>query len=69
MNMYTLTKREAEVAQMLATGMFTKQVASSLGITEHTVRNYVAHIYNKTGASNRVELTLLVLTEERLASF
>lgn len=46
------------MAQLVAEGMPTKQIASTLNISPHTVNNYLFRIYNKTGLSNRVELTL-----------
>jgi len=52
-----LTDREREVAILVADGMQNAQIGASLGISEHTIRNYVMRIYEKLGVSNRVQLT------------
>ena len=36
-------------------------IASQLKLREHTVRNYLFHIFEKLGLSSRVELTLYVV--------
>ena len=53
-----LTKREEQIAQMIAQGMPNPEISSKLGVTEHTVKNHLFHIYEKLGISNRVELVL-----------
>jgi two-component system, NarL family, nitrate/nitrite response regulator NarL len=56
-----LTKREDEVASLLAEGLTNKEVSLKLGLSEHTVSNYLFRIYNKLGVSSRVELVLYLL--------
>jgi two-component system, NarL family, response regulator YdfI len=51
-----LTKRETEVLQLLAQGLANKQIASSLGISEHTVKFHISSIYSKLGVNNRAEV-------------
>jgi DNA-binding NarL/FixJ family response regulator len=55
-----LAARESQVAELVAEGLPNKGVAEKLGISEHTVSNYLFRIYNKLGISNRVELVLYV---------
>ena len=50
-----LTERESEVLQLLAQGLPNKQIAGSLGISEHTVKFHVSSLYGKLGATNRTE--------------
>lgn len=50
-----LTQRENEVLQLLAQGLANKQIAVSLGISEHTVKFHVSSIYSKLGVSSRTE--------------
>jgi DNA-binding NarL/FixJ family response regulator len=50
-----LTGREAEVLQLLAQGLANKQIAASLGISEHTVKFHVSAVYAKLGATSRTE--------------
>jgi DNA-binding NarL/FixJ family response regulator len=51
----SLTRRELEVLQMLATGLSNKAIASRLDISEHTVKFHVASILGKLGAASRTE--------------
>ena len=48
-----LTAREAEVLASVATGCSNRQVASTLFITEATVRRHLANIYLKLGVGSR----------------
>ena len=49
-----LTRREAEVLQMVAQGIGNKEIAARLQLGEKTVRNYVSRIYKKLSVHNRV---------------
>src|SRR5216684_4142676 len=59
--MNLLAMRETQVANLVTEGLPNKEVALRLGITEHTVSNYLFRIYNKLGISTRVELVLYVM--------
>ena len=50
-----LTRREREVLQLLAGGMTNKEIASRLGVTDHTVKFHVNGILGKLGAVTRTE--------------
>lgn len=50
-----LTERELEVLSLLAKGLPNKQIAVTLGISEHTVKFHVSSIYSKLNATNRTE--------------
>jgi len=50
-----LTERESEVLNLLAKGLANKQIAMSLGISEHTVKFHVSSIYTKLNVTNRTE--------------
>jgi two-component system, NarL family, response regulator YdfI len=50
-----LTERESEVLALLARGLANKQIALSLGISEHTVKFHVSSIYTKLNVTNRTE--------------
>jgi NarL family two-component system response regulator YdfI len=51
----SLTRREREVLQMLASGLANKEIAARLAISEHTVKFHVASILGKLGAGSRTE--------------
>ena len=61
-NASILTTREAQVVRQAATGKTNKAIASELGLSEHTVKNYLFHAFEKLGVSSRVEL-LFFLTK------
>lgn len=54
-----LTPREIEVLQLLAAGLGNKEIASRLGISDHTVKFHVASVMGKLGASSRTEAVTL----------
>ncbi|MGH9773815.1 MAG: response regulator transcription factor [Candidatus Acidiferrales bacterium] len=60
-----LTRRENQVVRLVADGLSNRGVASKLGLSEHTVSNYLFRIYEKLGISSRVELILYVLNQDR----
>jgi two-component system nitrate/nitrite response regulator NarL len=63
-----LTKREAEVANLVAEGLTNREVANRLGLTEHTVGNYLFKCYEKLGLSTRVEFVLCILNQRNKAT-
>lgn len=50
-----LSNREKEILELLARGMLYKEIASTLFISQETVRKHVYHIYEKLHVNNRVE--------------
>jgi two-component system nitrate/nitrite response regulator NarL len=56
-----LTKREQSLVQLVAEGHTNKDISRELGLSEHTVRNYLFRIFNKLGTSNRLELALYAI--------
>jgi DNA-binding NarL/FixJ family response regulator len=61
--MNLLAKQETNVANLVAEALPNKEIALRLGITEHTVSNYLFSVYNKLGISSRVELVLLIMKQ------
>lgn len=49
------TARELEVVTLLAQGMTNREIASTLFISEHTVRNHVGHLFAKLGVNSRTQ--------------
>lgn len=60
-----LTRREDQVAALLAEGFSNREVSMKLKLSEHTVSNYLFRIYNKLGVSTRVELVLYLLRQRQ----
>jgi DNA-binding NarL/FixJ family response regulator len=50
-----LSGREAEVLTLLADGLGTGEIASSLYMSESTAKTHITHIYQKLGAANRAQ--------------
>jgi two-component system, NarL family, response regulator YdfI len=50
-----LTPRERMVLEHVARGLGKKQIASSLGIAERTVKFHMTSLFSKLGAANRTE--------------
>lgn len=55
---FNLTPRETEILCAIAAGFSNKDIASKLSISENTVKSHVGHLFNKLGASNRLELAV-----------
>jgi DNA-binding NarL/FixJ family response regulator len=56
-----LSKRELEVLKLLASGMFNKEIASSLNISERTVKNHVSSIFKKISVSDRTQAAVFAI--------
>ena len=52
---FGLSDRETEIAVMLFDGFNNRQIASALGLSDGTARNYISAIYLKLGSDNRGE--------------
>ena len=53
-----VTKREEEVLQLIADGCSTPEVAEQLYISQKTVKNHLASIYQKLDARDRTQAVL-----------
>jgi DNA-binding NarL/FixJ family response regulator len=60
-----LSKREEEVARLVASAMSNRELSQKLGLSEHTVKNYLSRIFEKLGISTRTELVLYVLSRAK----
>ena len=58
-----LSPREIEVLRMIAEGLGNKEIASKLGISDHTVKFHVSAIFAKLGASSRTEAVIIGIRE------
>ena len=56
----TLTKREREIADLIAQGQSNLEIAANLDITERTVKAHLSSIYEKTKTGSRLNLALLI---------
>ena len=56
-----LSPREVEVLRLVAVGKSNKEIGTTLGLSEITVRNYLSNMLEKLSLSNRVELAAFAL--------
>jgi len=58
-----LSKRELEVVRSLAEGLTNREIAERLGLSQHTIKNYLFRVFDKLGVSSRVELLFMALSQ------
>ncbi len=54
----TLTAREHQVLELIMSARSNREIAATLGIEERTVKAYVGRLMRKTGADNRIKLSM-----------
>lgn len=59
---FGLSPREMEVITAIVAGYSNKEIAYKLSVSEQTVKHHVTNIFDKVGASNRIELTLFAVS-------
>ena len=57
----SLTKRELEILTQVASGMFNKEIAMSLNISERTVKNHLSNIFKKIDVSDRTQAAVFAI--------
>lgn len=57
----SLTKREIEVLKLLAEGLYNKEIAYTLEISEKTVKNHVSNIFKKINVSDRTQAAVYAI--------
>lgn len=57
----TLTKRELEILTQVAGGMFNKEIAVNLNISERTVKNHISNIFRKIDVSDRTQAAVFAI--------
>ena len=56
-----LTKREIEVLKLITEGLFNKEIAYKLSISEKTVKNHVSNIFKKISVSDRTQAAVYAI--------
>lgn len=57
----SLTKREIEILIQVAGGMFNKEIANNLDISERTVKNHISNIFKKIDVSDRTQAAVFAI--------
>lgn len=55
-----ISPRQLEIMKLVAGGLFNKEIADRLKISENTVQNHIANIFDKIGDRSRVVITSFV---------
>ena len=58
---YGLTRRQSEVALLMAQGLSNRAIGEQLGISPHTVRHHSEAIFGKLGVRSRTAIGLVLL--------
>jgi two-component system nitrate/nitrite response regulator NarL len=66
---FGLTRRELEIVRVVVSGYTNKQIARQFSISESTVKRHITHIFDKLGASNRIEVALFAAHHRLLDGF
>lgn len=56
-----LTRRELEVLIFVATGMFNKEIAEKMSISERTVKNHISSIFKKIDVADRTQAAVFAI--------
>jgi two-component system nitrate/nitrite response regulator NarL len=56
---FGFTRRQREVLALVAAGYGNKDIARQCAVSEETIKHHLTRMFDKVGASNRVELTML----------
>jgi len=64
-----LTTREQQVLELILNAHSTREIAARLGIEQRTVKAYIGRLMRKTGADNRVKLSVSALNRSLIPEF
>lgn len=64
-----LTGRELEVLTQVASGKFNKEIATSLNISERTVKNHISNIFKKIEVSDRTQAAVFAIKNDIIKLF
>lgn len=65
----SLTKRELEILKQVAEGMFNKEIAINLNISERTVKNHISNIFRKIDVSDRTQAAIFAIRNNIVSLF
>lgn len=65
----SLTSRELEVLVQVANGMINKEIATTLNISERTVKNHISNIFKKIDVSDRTQAAVFAIKNDLIKLF
>jgi DNA-binding NarL/FixJ family response regulator len=60
-----LTRREKEIAELIAEGLANKEIAQQLNLATQTVKSHVHNVLRKLGCESRVQIAAFTLSRRR----
>ena len=69
MKIESLTRRELEVLKNLSIGMYNKEIAEKLDISERTVKNHISNIFKKIDVSDRTQAAVFAIKNNIIKLF
>lgn len=64
-NYSNFSRRETQVIKYVSKGFSNKEIASVLGLSENTVKEYLGNVFRKTGVNNRTALVVKTLFRKK----
>ena len=64
-----LTRRELEVLILVANGMFNKEIAIKLNISERTVKNHISNIFKKIDVADRTQAAVFAIKNDLISLY
>ena len=58
-----MTPRQKEAVVGAARGMTNKKIGQEMGVTEHTIKNFLTEAYYRSGTENRAHLIAKAIVE------
>lgn len=59
-----LTKRELQVLKLLAEGLYNKDIAKKLEISERTVKNHISNVFKKINVNDRTQAAIFAIRND-----
>ena len=56
-----MTRRELDVIKLIAQGLYNKEIADELSISEKTVKNHVSRLFKKINVSDRTQAAVYAI--------
>jgi DNA-binding CsgD family transcriptional regulator len=67
--MEVLTPRQFTVTILVASGLKNREIAKTMRVSWHVVRNHLRHIFDRAGCWNRTELALRYVYESEMGLY
>jgi DNA-binding CsgD family transcriptional regulator len=62
----TLSRRELEIAELVADGRTNRQIARTLSLSEKTIETHLSHVFSKLGVSSRAAVASTIARADRV---